>query len=124
MARPERSRFARWGCASVAVAFVALAVANMAGWIALPWAWFFLPVWLPLVAGAALLGLGVAAAWAWLTLAGAWAAIRAVAAWAARRCRSRPKCFLCAEPVKRPQGIPEELCDSCLTHIRGSVYGD
>ncbi len=127
MARPERSRFARWGCAPVAVAFVALAAANVAGWIALPWAWFFLPVWLPFFAGAVLLGVGVAAAWAWLVLAGAWAAIRAVAAWAARICRRfapPTTCFLCGEAVDCPLNIPEELCESCVAHIRRSVYGD
>ncbi len=127
MARPERSRFARWGCAPVAVAFVVLAAANAAGWITLPWAWFFMPVWLPFVAGAVFLGIGVAAAWAWLALAGVWAAIHAVAAWAARFCwrpASPVPCFLCGEAVLRPQHIPEELCESCIGHIRSSVYGD
>ena len=98
MTRPDRSRLAAIGCASVVVEMAMLVTAKAAGWIALPWAWFFLPVRLLLLAGAVLLGVFVVTAWAWLILAGAWAAIQIVCR------RKRPAGSRCQSPmIEKPR---------------------
>ena len=79
MKPPDRPSYARWGCVSVAMAVGILAAANGAGWIDLPWVWFFLPVWLLFIVGAVLTGAFVVGMWVWLVLVAVWVVIRAVA---------------------------------------------